>query len=116
VIRLLVDHNFDEHIVTGTTQRDPAVDLVLARTVGLAAAPDPALLEWAATHDRVLLTHDRKTIPRYAYARVVAGEPMVGVFLVRDDMPTGQAIDEILIAVHCLSPPDCKDSITYFPM
>jgi hypothetical protein len=46
------------------------------------------------------LTHDRKTIPPVAYARVAAGLPMPGVFLVSDEMPISQAIDEVLIAVH----------------
>ena len=64
----------------------------------------------------VLLTHDRKTIPSFAYARVAAGLPMPGVFLVSNDMPIGQAIDELLIAVHCLSADECKNLVRYFPM
>ena len=62
------------------------------RDVGLAAAPDPMILEWAAAHGLILLTHDRKTIPPFAYARVSAGLAMPGVFLVSDDMAIGQAI------------------------
>jgi hypothetical protein len=116
VIRLLVDQNFNGQIVGGLTQRDPGLDLLHARDVGLAAAPDPMILEWAATHDRVLLTHDRRTIPSFAYARVAAGQCMPGVFLVSDFMPIGQAIDEILLAVHCLSSDECKDIVKYFPM
>jgi predicted nuclease of predicted toxin-antitoxin system len=116
VIRLLVDQNVNEHIVDGLARRDPGLDMVHVRDVGLAAAPDPTILEWAATQDRVLLTHDRRTIPPFAYARVAAGQPMPGVFLVSDDMPTGQAIDEILLAVHCLTPDECKDIVKYFPL
>ena len=63
----------------------------------------------------MLLTHDRKTIPPFAYARVTAGLPMPGVFLVSDDMPVGQAIEELLIAVDCLAPEECKDIVKYFP-
>ena len=68
------------------------------------------ILEWAATHGLVLLTHDRKTIPLFAYSRVAAGLPMPGVFLVSDDMPIGQAIDELLIAVRCLSQRNARTS------
>jgi hypothetical protein len=64
----------------------------------------------------VLLIHDRKTTPPFAYARVAAGLPMPGVFLVSNDMPIGQAIDELLIAVHCLSADECKNLVRYFPM
>jgi predicted nuclease of predicted toxin-antitoxin system len=116
LIRLLVDQNFNGHILDGLTRRDPGPDLQHVRDVGLAAAPDPAILEWAAVQDRVLLTHDRRTIPPFAHARVAAGQPMPGVLLVSDDMPTSRAIDEILLAVHCLSPDECKDIVRYFPL
>ena len=116
MIRLLVDQNFNGHILDGLTRRDPTVDLTHVRDMGLSAASDATLLEWAATQGRVLLTHDRRTIPRLAYARVAAGQPLPGVFLVRDDMPIGQAIDEILLAVHCLAPEECKDIVKYFPL
>jgi hypothetical protein len=116
VIAFLVDQNFNEHIVDGLTRRNAKVDFTHVRDVGLAAAPDPMILEWAATQGMVLLTHDRKTIPPFAHARVAAGQVMPGVFLVDDQMPIGQAIDEILLAVHCLVPAECKDIVKYFPM
>jgi predicted nuclease of predicted toxin-antitoxin system len=116
LIPLLVDQNFNEHIVDGLTRRNAALDLIHVRDVGLADSPDPVILEWAAMQGRVLLTHDRKTIPRFAHARVAAGQPMPGVFLVSDDMPIGQAIDELLIAIHCLSRDECKDIVKYFPL
>jgi len=116
VIRLLVDQNFNSHIVEGLLRRDPRLESQHVRDVGLAAAPDPAILEWAASRNQILLTHDRRTIPGFAFARVAAGQPMPGVFLVRDDMPIAQAIDELLLAVHCLSEDECRNLIRYFPL
>jgi predicted nuclease of predicted toxin-antitoxin system len=116
VIRLLVDQNFNGLILGGLTRRDPDLEVVHVRDAGLAAAPDPIILEWAATQDRVLLTHDRRTIPPFAYSRVAAGQRMPGVFLVSDDMSIGQSIDEILLAVHCFSADECKDIVKYFPL
>jgi predicted nuclease of predicted toxin-antitoxin system len=116
VIEFLVDENFNEDIVDGLTRRDASLEFTYVRDVGLGAAPDPAILEWAATHGLVLLTHDRKTIPPFSRARIASGLPMPGVFLVSKNMPIGQAIDELLIAVHCLSPDDCKDIVKYFPL
>ena len=82
MIRLLVDQNFNGHILDGLTRHDPGLNFLHVRNVGLAAAPDPVLLEWAATQDRVLLTHDRRTIPAFAYSRVATSQRMPGVFLV----------------------------------
>lgn len=116
MIEFLVDQNFNEDIVDGLTRRDLALEFTFVRDVGLEAAPDPQVLQWAATHGLVLLTHDRKTIPSFAYARISAGLSMSGVFVVRNEMPVGHAIEELLIAAHCLSAAECKDTVRFFPM
>lgn len=116
MIRFLVDQNFNEHIVDGMTRRAATLDFVHVRDVELAAASDSTVLEWAALESRVLLTHDRRTIPPIAHSRVAAGLPMPGVFVVRADMPIGQAIDELLIAVHCLTQDECNQIVKFFPL
>lgn len=116
MIELLIDHNFNEQIVDGLTRRDSTIEFTHLRDIGLAAATDPTILEWAAAHGLVLLTHDRKTLPPFAYARVAAGLPMPGVFLVSDHMPIGQAIDELRIAIDCLSAEECKNQVYHFPL
>jgi hypothetical protein len=90
--------------------------MIHVRDVGLAAVPDPEILEWVAANGRVLLTHDRNTVPSFAFERVAAGLPMPGVFLVSSHLPIGQAIDQLLIAVHCLDAQDCEAVVHYFPM
>jgi hypothetical protein len=77
-------------------------------------ARDPVILSWAASEERILLTHDRETIPAFVYDRILAGEPMPGVFLVSNLMPKGRAIEERFWAVHCLSPEECKGQIKYY--
>jgi predicted nuclease of predicted toxin-antitoxin system len=115
-MELLVDQNFNEDIVDGLTRLDANLEFTYARHVDLDAAADETILEWCAAHGLVLLTHDRKTIPPLAYARTVAGLPMPGVFLVSNQMPKRQAIDEILLAIHCFNADDCKDQVHYFPL
>jgi hypothetical protein len=116
VIGLLVDQNFDEDIVDGLTRLDANLQFTYARHVDLDAAADETILEWCAARGVVLLTHDRKTIPPLAYARTTAGLPMPGVFLVSNQMPKRQAMDELLLAIHCFNADDCKDRIHYFPL
>jgi hypothetical protein len=48
VIRYLADHCFDEDLLRAVTRADPTIDFVVARHVGLARAPDPDVLSWAA--------------------------------------------------------------------
>jgi predicted nuclease of predicted toxin-antitoxin system len=116
VLKLASDENFDGDILRGLYRRRPELDVVRVQDMGLSATSDPDILEWAAAEDRILLTHDRDTMPNFAYDRVRTGQPMPGVFLVSDLMPVGQAIDEILLAVDCLSPEECKDFVRFFPL
>jgi Domain of unknown function (DUF5615) len=116
VIRLLADQNFNERIVRGLVRLQPTVDVLHVRNIGFSAASDPVILERAAADGRILLTHDRQTVPAFAYGRVSAGASMAGFFLVSKMLPIGQAIEEILLAIQCMSPEECKDLVKYFPM
>jgi hypothetical protein len=116
VLKLVSDENFDGAILRGLYRRRPDLDVVRVQDVGLNATPDPDILQWAAVEGRILLTHDRETVPSFAYQRVRAGQAMPGVFLVSDLMPIAQAIDEILLAVDCLPPEECNDLVRFFPL
>ena len=116
MLRLVSDENFDGDILRGLYRRRPDLDIVRVQDVGLSAIPDPDILAWAAVEGRILLTHDRDTLPNFAYDRVRAGQTMPGVFLVSDRMPVGLAIDEILLAVDYLTPEECKDFVRFFPL
>jgi hypothetical protein len=116
LIKLLTDENFDGDILRGLVRRMPDLDVVRVQDVGLAQTPDPVILGWAASEQRILLTHDRNTVSGFAHDRVRTGQFMAGVFLVSDQMPKGQAVDQLLLAIHCLSPEDCKDQVHHFPL
>jgi predicted nuclease of predicted toxin-antitoxin system len=88
MLRLVSDENFNGEVVRGLFRRQPDLDLVRVQDVGLAGVDDPDVLEWAAREGRILLTHDRSTMPDFAAERVRAGLPMPGVFVVNDRLPT----------------------------
>ena len=73
MLRLVSDENFNGDIVRGLLLRHPALDLRRVQDVGLEEADDPTILAWAATNNRIVLTHDHATMPDFAYDRVVAG-------------------------------------------
>lgn len=113
---LLADENFNRAIVDGLRRRDPLIDVVRVQDVGLRTKPDDEVLAWAAAADRIVLTHDYRTMPPAAYARVGRGDPMPGVFMIPDDMGIGQAVDEVLLAVGASFPGEFRNSVRYFPL
>lgn len=74
----------DGDIVRGLFLRQANFDLCRVQDVGLQEVGDPAILDWAATRDRVVLTHDRATMPDLADERLLSGEQMSRIFVVND--------------------------------
>lgn len=116
MIRLLSDENFDRRIVRGILRRAPYVDIIRVQDVGLRQADDPTVLEWAASQKRILLTHDRQTMPGFVDDRINRGNPTSGVFILNDQMPIGQAIEEILLFAECSTEEEWKNMVVYFPI
>ncbi len=53
---------------------------------------------------------------KHAYERIRAGLPMPGVIEVREDVPTGQAIEEILLVLSASQPDELANRTTYIPL
>src|SRR5688572_12852686 len=116
MLRLLADENFNDDIVRGLLLRQPDLDLVCVRDVGLSGADDPDILAWAAENNRIVLTHDRATMSDHAYERVAAGQPMPGVFILNDRFPVGRAIDEILLLAACTEQAEWSGRAVHVPL
>jgi hypothetical protein len=84
--------------------------------VGLSGAEDPIILDWAAREGRVLLTHDVSTVPPFAYQRIETGQTMPGVIVVRESLPVGRVIDDLLFIVECSEPGEWESQVRYLPM
>ncbi len=116
MLRLLGDENFNGDIVRGLRLRRPDLDLLRVQDVGLEQAEDPAILAWAADRERIVLTHDRATMPDFAYRRIRAEQPMPGLFVVDDRMGIGQAIEELLLIDAASEPGEWADRVLYLPL
>ncbi|MEO1396054.1 MAG: DUF5615 family PIN-like protein [Cyanobacteria bacterium J06634_5] len=116
MLSLLSDENFNGDIVRGLRLRQPNLDLVRVQDVGLQEVDDPAILVWAAEHDRILLTHDRATMPDFAYERLVREKPMQGMFVINDQMSIRRAIDELLLLVDCSKQEEWEGIVLYLPL
>jgi predicted nuclease of predicted toxin-antitoxin system len=115
-MKFLADENFNNIILAALFRRRPNIDIVRAQDIGLMGADDPGILEEAAASDRVLLTHDFATMPRFAWERVATKQPMQGVLLVREDVEVLSIVEDILIFEDCGGPEDLKDQVRYLPL
>ncbi len=76
---------------------------------------DSEVLEMAARTGRILVSHDRKTMPKAFYAFIhVDSSP--GLILIKQGCPVGQAIEELRICARVLEPPEFVKTIRYIPL
>jgi thiamine pyrophosphate-dependent acetolactate synthase large subunit-like protein len=74
------------------------------------------LLAWAAENRRIIVTHDVNTMPRHAYERVRAGQPMPGVIVIPEDLAVGKAIEELATLIECCESEELNNQVKYIPI
>lgn len=116
MLRVLVDQDFDHDILRGLRLQLPDLDAVTALQSGLDRKSDREILAWAAAQNRVVVTHDRNTMPAHAYERVRNGESMAGVWVVPRDLPVGQAISELKTLIVCSHEGEWAQLVVFLPL
>lgn len=116
MLRLLIDENLNHRILRGLKLRVANLDYVVVQSTQIRGTQDSVVLNWAAQQDRVLVTHDAKTIPKFAHDRVRANQPMPGVILVPGRLPIGPVIEELATLIECCEPADLENLILYLPL
>lgn len=116
MLKLLADENFKRQIVVGLRRRISTVDITTVQDLGLTGSPDPKVLATAASEDRVLLTHDVRTLPAFAYERLEAEDPLPGVIVVPDRMAIGLAIDELILLLEAGTDGDLAMQVLFLPL
>jgi hypothetical protein len=97
MIRFLADADFNHAIVKGCRRQEPAMDFLTANEAKLEGIPDPDVLALAAEQDRILVTHDRQTMPRHFAEFLMSGRSCPGVFLVSQHASIADVIDALVL-------------------
>ena len=116
MISFAIDENFNNDIVRGLLRRSPNIDVKRVQDAGLSGADDPTVLAWAASEDRVLLTHDVATMTQHAYDRIAEGSQMPGVFEIGADLSVGEVIEELVLLAECSHPGEWMNQVRYLPL
>lgn len=116
MLRLASDEDFDNDVLRGLLRRRPDLDIVRVQDVGLMSTHDTLLLEWAAQENRIMLTHDRKTMTNYAYDRLRNGQAMPGILVVPQGLPLGSIIEDILLSLEASLVDEWEGQVRYVPL
>ncbi len=95
-VRFQADADLNHVIVKATLRREPSIDFQAAHAAELSGLHDRDVLALAAQTGRVLITHDRKTMPRH-FAEFIMQKTSSGVIVIPQKLPIRVAVDDLLL-------------------
>jgi predicted nuclease of predicted toxin-antitoxin system len=94
-IHFQADADLNVRIVFGVLRRIPEIDFKTSTQAGLSGLSDAEVLEIAARENRILVSHDWKTMP-YHFGKFVAARFSPGVLIVARKLGVGKTIEELV--------------------
>lgn len=116
MLRLLIDQDLDHDILRGLIRRIPHLDAVAAFEIGMSRATDSQLLTWAEREGRIIVTHDRTTMPTHAADLMGEGKNIAGVFVVLRRLPLHEVLDDLELMIACSENYEWVNFIRYLPL
>ena len=111
----LADADFNRKIILGLRRREPSVRFLSAHDGGVIGLPDPEVLRLAAQSNRILVSHDRKTMPVH-FARFRETKSSPGLIIVSQDLDIGPAIEDLWLIWVATDAKDWVDQVGFVPL
>ncbi|WP_347239388.1 DUF5615 family PIN-like protein [Phormidium sp. FACHB-1136] len=114
-IRYQADADLNQAIVTGVLRREPKINFQTALAAGLEGVKDADVLMIAATQKRILVSHDRKTMPS-EFADFIVSHQSSGVIIVSRKLSIEATIEELLLIWAASSADEWINRIAKLPL
>jgi hypothetical protein len=113
--RFQADADFNQTILLAAIRREPKLDFQTAVDGALLGLQDPEVLARAAVAQRVLVTHDHRTMPSH-FADFIARQPSAGVLIVRQSLPIAVVVEELLLIHAATEADEWINRLAYLPL
>ena len=98
-VRYQADADLDRRIVSAVRRHEPGIDFQFASEArsggGLRGLLDDQVLAVAAQEGRILVTHDRRTMPRH-FAEFITTRVSPGIIIIPRRMPLNVAVEWLM--------------------
>jgi hypothetical protein len=115
-IRFQADNDLKRIIVDATLRREPSIDFQTAQAARLDDLDDEAVLPLAASQSRILVSHDKRTMPRALASFIASGGTSPGVLLViPQSAPIRDVVEALILIWADEQAEDLRDLIAKIP-
>ena len=95
-IQFQADADINQIIIKAVLRREPVIDFQTAQAAKISGLTDEDVLAIAANAGRLLVTHDRKTIPHH-FTKFIAAQESSGVLIVPQKLPAANAAEDLIL-------------------
>jgi hypothetical protein len=113
--RFQADADFNHKIVLALRRREPAIDFMDARHGGVVGMPDFDVLRISTDSSRILVSHDRKTMPAH-FVRLIRDHSSPGLIVVEQGLEIGAAVEDLLLIWAATDAEEWRDQIGFLPL
>ncbi len=114
-IRFQADADLNADIVTGLLRRERGIGFQTAEVAGLHGLADPVVLLRAAQEKRLLVSHERKTMPKH-FAAFISTHTSSGLLIVPQRLSVQHAIEELLMIWVASEAEEWVNRIAHLPL
>lgn len=114
--RFLADEDLRNSIIAAVCRLEPTIDFLTVVQAGRSGAPDPEVLAFADTEQRIVVSHDLSTMKAAAEERMALGNTMSGLFLVPKSKSRRSVAESLLLVWAASEAEEWRDQIIFLPM
>ncbi len=114
-VRFQADADLNAEIVSGVLRREPSIDFQTAVEANVRRLSDQEVLARATRENRILVTHDRRTMPRH-FANFIRHHSSPGVFIIAQNVSVRVAIEEVLLVWTASESKEWRNLIVELPL
>ncbi len=113
-IRFQADADLSENIIWAVRREEPMIDFQTATQANLHGLGDDVVLALAASENRILISHDRRTMP-YHFGEFIGRQTSHGVFIIRKRFEMSKVVEAIILVWFASEPEEWFNNISELP-
>ena len=114
-IRFQGDADFNHIIILATLRREPSINFQTALVADLADRQDSEVLDLAAREGRLVVTHDRKTMPRH-FAEFVVKQTSPGLLVVPQYLSVASVVEDLVLIWSASEAEEWLNRVSFLPL
>lgn len=117
-VSYLLDENWGFRLRKALLQAAPDITAWCVGDVGAPAlgTKDPEIHTWCESHDFLLVTNNRRSMPVHLRDHLAAGRHIPGILVFRREMRIPDVIAELVLIWEASLPDEYQDQIRYLPL